>query len=353
VLLEAEGYRVQEGIVRVNVADGEIVAARFSLVPEPARVTVHSATPGAAVYDAAGNRLGAVGTAVEVPSLVAQQLVVRAARHQDKALDIRAGSLQPGGAYRHEVAMEEMRGPVAGRNARIADLGLDLIWVEAGSFRMGSASGGDNDERPVREVRITRGFWMGKTEVTQAQYESLTERNPSHFKGANLPVEMVSWNDAVRYCELLTERERRAGRLPEGYVYRLPTEAEWEYAARGGRQGRDTTYAGSNTIGDVAWHSGNSGIKTHPVGTKAANELGLHDMSGNVWEWVHDWYQNSYSGLSTTDPTGPGSGSSRVNRGGGWGSTATGCRVAARSINSPSGTRSNLGFRVVLAAPVQ
>jgi len=205
-------------------------------------------------------------------------------------------------------ALNGSLGPVEGENTRIDDLEMDLVWVEAGSFAMGTAVGfgrtiariletvtfgridlggyDDHDyERPVRTVEITNGFWMGKTEVTQAQYEALTGNNPSTFKGANLPVETVSWRDAVKYCELLTDRERRAGRLPEGYVYRLPTEAEWEYAARGGRQGRDTIYSGSDTVGEVAWYDGNSGRRTHPVGTKAANELGLHDSEGNeVWE---------------------------------------------------------------------
>jgi len=226
---------------------------------------------------------------------------------------------------------------------------MEFVEVKAGSFEMGSFDGRDN-EKPVRTVRITRDFWMGKHEVTQREYEQLTGNNPSHFKGDNLPVEMVSLVDAVRFCEELTRREREAGRLPQGYVYRLPTEAEWEYAARGGHRARATTYAGSDDINAVAWYTSNSGGKTHPVGTKAANELGLHDMSGNVWEWVHDWHLDSYDGLSTTDPKGPtsASGSGRVFRGGSWGNPATFCRVAIRFRCWPFDSDYLLGFRVVL-----
>ncbi len=237
----------------------------------------------------------------------------------------------------------------AGRDRHIEYLELDLLWVEEGSFNMGATSGADNGERVVREVRITRGFWMGKTEVTQAQYMALTGSNPSFFKQANRPVERVSWNDAVRFCALLTEFERRAGRLLEGYVYRLPTEAEWEYAARGGNFEREAIYAGSDDIKAVAWYERNSRHKTHPAGTKAANELGLHDMSGNVSEWVHDWYRGRYSLLATTDPTGPASGSNRVYRGGSWYDSAAFCRVTSRYGLDPTTQFGNLGFRLALA----
>ncbi len=237
------------------------------------------------------------------------------------------------------------------RDALAVDLGggvsMDLVRVEAGSFLMGSNDGRDN-ERPVREVRITREFWMGKCEVTQREYQQLTGNNPSHFKGDNLPVETVSWHDAVSFCALLTERERLAGRLPEGYVYRLPTEAEWEYAARGGRQGRETTYAGSDDVDEVAWYRINRRDRANPVGTKAANELGLHDMSGNVWEWVHDWYRASYRGLGTVDPVGPARGTNRVYRGGSFWESADYCRVALRVRGCPSFKFADIGFRVVL-----
>ena len=257
--------------------------------------------------------------------------------------------LSPGGMGEAgaQEAASAAHNPTAGN-----ELGMEFVEVKAGSFQMGSASGGDNNERPVRTVEITRDFWMGKFEVPQRQYQALMGSNPSRFKGDDLPVESVSWNDAVRFCQELTNRERAAGRLPQGLVYRLPTEAEWEYAARGGHLARETTYAGSDDLDSVAWYEGNSNSRTQRVGTKAPNGLGLHDMSGNVWEWVHDLYQGNYSGLSTTDPSGPSSGSARVFRGGSWTFSATDCRVACRSNWPQSLTYFDLGFRVVVAAPV-
>jgi formylglycine-generating enzyme required for sulfatase activity len=230
---------------------------------------------------------------------------------------------------------------------------MALLPVEAGSFQMGS-NDGDSDEKPVHTVLISKAFWLGKYEVTQAEYEKLIGQNPSCFKGANNPVEEVSWHDAVAFCQKLTERERAVGRVPEGYVYRLPTEAEWEYAARGGSKSRGYTYAGSNDIEAMAWYDKNSGNKTHPVGGKQANELGLHDMSGNVWEWCHDRYDSGYYGKSPgSDPRGPGSGSIRVFRGGSWGSGASGCRSADRGSSDPANADYYLGFRVVLAPQLQ
>jgi len=242
--------------------------------------------------------------------------------------------------------------PSASGQSRSVDLGggvsLELLPVDAGSFRMGS-NAGESDEKPMRTVRVTRDFWVGKTEVTQQQYQQLMGSNPSQFKGDDLPVETVSWDGAVKFCEELTKRESAANRLSSGYVYRLPTEAEWEYAARGGEKNRNTQYAGSHNLDSVAWHSGNSGGRTQLVGTKAANELGLHDMSGNVWEWCHDWYQDNYNGLAATDPSGPSSGSLRVFRGGSWDNSAANCRVANRNGDWPSDVVSFMGFRVVLA----
>ena len=247
---------------------------------------------------------------------------------------------------KHEA--EEIKDLTLGKPRTIPDLGMFLMPVAAGSFQMGSESGGA-DEKPVRTVRITEDFWMGKTEVTQAEYRKVTGKSPSNFKGDDLPVEAVGWNDAVAFCDELTRRERTAGLLPQGYVYRLPTEAEWEYAARGGSKSKDFTYVGGNDINAVGWFYGNSENKTHPVGQKAPNELGLYDMSGNVWEWCHDWY-GAYSTSSVSDPKGPGNGLYRVNRGGCWFFVSTFCRSVGRYRSEPSVTGSNLGFRVVLAA---
>ena len=245
-----------------------------------------------------------------------------------------------------------------------------MVLVPGGSFKMGNPdpSIAYDNEHPVHTVTLT-GFYMGNYEVTQAQYKAVMENNPSNFRGNNLPVERVTWYDAVEFCNKLSEREELqpvytiTGRSPkEGYPitsatvtanwnndgYRLPTEAEWEYAAKGGGDGSpgNHTYSGSNNVGEVAWYSGNSGSTTHAVGTKGPNGLGIYDMSGNVWEWCWDWY-GSYSSEVKTDPTGPSSGSNRVRRGGSWFDSAVYVRSADRALNG-SGTRGSIiGFRLV------
>ena len=231
----------------------------------------------------------------------------------------------------------------------------DFKYVEGGTFQMGSTSG-DSDEKPVHTVRVS-SFYMCDHEVTQKEYRDVMGTNPSKFSGDNLPVERVSWYNAVEYCNKLSIKE---GLTPyytinDDYTtcnfnangYRLPTEAEWEYAARGGKKSNGYTYAGSNSVGNVAWYYDNSGSQTHNVKTKAPNELGLYDMSGNVWEWCWDWYGN-YSSGSQTNPSGSSSDWSRVLRGGSWGFNSSCCRVADRFSKKPSGTGSEfVGFRVV------
>jgi len=258
-------------------------------------------------------------------------------------------------------------GPVSGKNWQIPALEMELAHVASGSFRMGS-NDGDSDEKPVHMVRISQGYWMSKHEVTNGlyqrflsdtSYDGSEEADGDYLRhhrewlkyastSAEYPIVCVSWHNAVAFCKWLTSTERRAGRLPEGYEYRLPTEAEWEYAARGGSNGRSTKYAGSNSIGEVAWYADNSSQKTHLVGQKQANELGLHDMSGNVWEWCLDW-KDDYSSGSQTDPVGLGTDSLRVFRGGSWNYIASFCRVAYRYGHTPTYTYSNIGFRVALA----
>jgi formylglycine-generating enzyme required for sulfatase activity len=243
-------------------------------------------------------------------------------------------------------------GMVLGQNLVVPDLGMEMVYIGPGSFQMGSKSGSDN-EKPVHTVCISRALWMAKCQVTQAQYQALMLSNPSHFRGATLPVEQVSWNDAAEFCRRLTDRQRQTGRLPAGYVYRLPTEAEWEYAARGGSKGRGFKYAGSNRLDEVAWHSLNSGGKTHAVAQNRPNELGLYDMSGNVWEWCHDWYgADFYAKGRSFDPTGPSSSSFRVLRGGSWDCLPGNCRVAVRGGSEPEQPLYRRGFRVVVAWPL-
>ncbi len=171
------------------------------------------------------------------------------------------------------------------------------------------------------------------------------------FVGNSHPVTCVSWNDAMAFCKWLTEKEHASGRLPTGYRYTLPTEAQWEFAARGGNKSKGYKYSGSDDLDKVGWYSDNSGKKTHEVGTKQPNELGLYDMSGNVWEWCSDWYDSDYyDGGSMTDPAGAGSGSGRVNRGGGWGYNARDCRSANRSYSTPASASYFLGFRLCLVS---
>ena len=219
----------------------------------------------------------------------------------------------------------------------------NMVYVSGGTFTMGGTSeqGSDaeSDEKPTHSVTLS-SYYICKYEVTQALWRAVMGSNPSNFKGDNLPVECVSWNDCQTFINRLNSYT--------GRNFRLPTEAEWEFAARGGNYSRHYKYSGSNYINDVAWYSDNSGDRTHPVGTKQANELGLYDMSGNVWEWCSDWY-GSYSSYSQTDPIGPNSGSDRVLRGGGWFDIASYCRSSDRSYNSPGDRDDGLGIRLVLS----
>jgi len=242
-------------------------------------------------------------------------------------------------------------GPSLGKNWAVPVLGMDLVYIAAGSFQMGSNDGAP-DETPIHSVTISKGYWMGKYELTQQQYRSIIGINPSSFPGDNRPVDTVNWNDSVLFCRALTEQEGQAGRLPEGYEYRLPTEAEWEYAARAGAHRGSTDYAGSAKIDEVAWYKENSGMQTQPVGQKPANALGLYDMSGNVYEWCLDW-KGAYQSESQTDPVGSSVGQRRVRRGGGWFGFASACRVTARHFYAPTVTGSFVGLRVALAPAIK
>lgn len=218
----------------------------------------------------------------------------------------------------------------------------NMVWVEGGTFRMGATSEQDGDaydnEKPVHSVTLCE-YYIGKTEVTQALWKAVMGSNPSEFKGDNLPVENVSWYDCQEFIRKLNSLT--------GQNFRLPTEAEWEFACRGGNNSLGYKYSGSDSIDNVAWYDGNSGDKTHPVATKSANELGIYDMSGNVEEWCCDWYGDYTSGAQT-NPKGPESGSGRVDRGGCWYSNAGGCRSSIRIIISPTIRINYLGLRLAL-----
>lgn len=257
--------------------------------------------------------------------------------------------------------------PVKGGEWVLPGLNTHYVYVAPGSFEMGSNEADSFDsEKPVHQVTISRGFWLGKYETTQNEYLLVMGSNPSYFSDdGRRPVEQVSWNDAVEFCRKLTEREQTAGRLPEGYEYRLPTEAEWEFAARGGAKSSGYKYSGGDNLDAVGWYYENSGssrqsdsawnsenlksnnCQTHPVGSKAANELGIYDMSGNVWEWCYDYY-GKYGSEARTDPVGSLAGPARVFRGGSWGSRALRCRAVNRFRTTSAATREG-GFRVALA----
>ena len=215
---------------------------------------------------------------------------------------------------------------------------MKIVFVKGGMFAMGDIWGdGESDEKPVHNVTVS-DFYIGKYEVTQAQWQEIMGSNPSYFdyNSDKHPVDNVSWEDVQEFITKLNQKT--------GKKYRLPTEAEWEYAARGGYNYK---YSGSDTLTDVAWYYDNSGQKTHPVGQKRPNKLGIYDMSGNVYEWCQDWY-GSYSSASQTNPTGPNSGSYRVLRGGSWNSSTENCRVSKRNSNPQSGRYYGGGFRLVL-----
>ena len=224
----------------------------------------------------------------------------------------------------------------------VGSVQFTMIPVAGGTFQMGSPYTDEDaweDEMPQHQVTLS-DFYMGETEVTQELWLEVMGSNPSAFTGENLPVENVSWEACQEFITKLNERT--------GKTFRFPTEAEWEYAARGGSKSHGYKYAGSDNADDVAWYNTNSGRQSHPVKTKAANELGLYDMSGNVWEWCSD-RPDVYSGTSQTNPTGASEGSARVCRGGGWYGEVLLCRVATRSWDEPSGFSSSLGLRLVLA----
>ncbi len=254
----------------------------------------------------------------------------------------------------------------------ISPQGITMLALTGGTFDMGctaaqQADGNcEADESPVHSVTLTKDFWVGETEVTQGQWQALMGNNPSDFGtcGTDCPVENVDWYGALAFANAVSLAEGLAEcytvngtsvsvNSPTGSIYdcdgyRLPTEAEWEYAARAGT---DLLYAGSNTVGDVAWYDGNNTYSTHPVATKQPNDWGLYDMSGNVYEWAWDWYDSSYYSVSpSADPEGPSSGTYRVSRGSYY-STSSGLRVADRSRFAPDYRGYRLGLRLARTVP--
>lgn len=233
----------------------------------------------------------------------------------------------------------------------VSGIKYNMVLVKAGTFMMGALEGDTmavNTEMPRHQVTLTQDYYIGGTEVTQELYEAVTGKNPSHFKGAKLPVDGVTYSEALDFCKALGDRT--------GHTFTLPTEAQWEYAARGGHKasGEPTLFAGSNDLDEVAWYWGNTQYvpdsgSTCPVATKRPNELGLYDMSGNVWEWCLDW-SAFYNATPAVDPMGPATGQYRVLKGGSWYNNPWRCRVSYRYNNYPEGDDyvHVIGFRVVM-----
>ena len=249
---------------------------------------------------------------------------------------------------------------------------IPLIYVGSGIFQMGS-NNGQNNEKPVHTVSLS-SFYIGKTEVTQAQWKAVMKNNPSDSKGDNHPVENVSWYDAIAFCNKLSMIEGRTpvysidgitdpdkwnlssnlngiiAKYESANGYRLPTEAEWEYAARGGVKSKNYRFSGSDNSGSVAWYDANSSYQVHDVSTKSANELGICDMTGNVYEWCWDGYTSNYNNKSETNPTGPTYSTYKVARGGSFVDNFDYCRVSFRTAIQSSEKRNNLGFRVACSS---
>jgi formylglycine-generating enzyme required for sulfatase activity len=253
--------------------------------------------------------------------------------------------------------MPELSFQLTGIRSELSDYSVpaNMLWIGGGTFRMGN-SDGEVDEQPVHSTHVS-GFFMGKAEVTQKEYETIIGNSPSTTKGENLPVTNVSWFDVVEYCNKLSTK---SGLTPAysgsndnitcnftANGYRLPTEAEWEYAARGGnRDMLSFAYAGGNTANVLGWHTGNSEQRAHEIAGKQPNSLGLYDMSGNVWEWCWDWY-GAYTSAEATDPKGATRGDNRIVRGGSWKSDTSKLRSTYRNTAPPVGSYDDVGFRVI------
>ena len=248
-----------------------------------------------------------------------------------------ASEVESVGVYGYGEGPDSQPGEV--QTVTVNGVSFRMITVEGGSFQMGSTDG-DDDEMPVHEVSLN-SFAIGQTEVTQELWQAVMESNPSNFTGNKRPVEKVSWNQCQTFISKLNQLT--------GKNFRLPTEAEWEYAARGGNKSKGFTYSGSNNIDDVAWYKSNSNNATHDVGTKAPNELGIYDMSGNVYEWCQDWYgENYYSKSVVNNPTGATSSNSRVLRGGSWADDSKDCRNTYRYDYAPTYDFFFIGLRLAL-----
>ncbi|NLE55556.1 MAG: formylglycine-generating enzyme family protein [Lentisphaerae bacterium] len=339
---------VREGKISISGNDGPGGNQRIgnTIYFDPTRMRIHNLTDQQVVVSV--KRLTPIGTAGHQPigydigglAGLSQREVWQRIAEEAKQKERKA----KWGSYRAQAA--EHNAVVAGEEV-VNTVGMRFRLIPAGTFRMGSEKG-VADEKPVHEVEITQPFYLGVTEVTQAQWEAVMGTNPSHFTGANRPVEIVSWEDAVAFCAKLSAKEA-------GVTYRLPTEAEWEYACRAGSSQEyswhwSDQFEGEVGIDDYAWYGENSSGETHEVGKLKPNRWGLYDMHGNVGEWCQDWY-DPYSQGKQIDPKGAAGGSNRVVRGGSWCLNAYNCHSAYRRGYWPSFRFYALGFRLVRMVP--
>ena len=319
---------------RVTVVEGKTVEVSATL-PQGREITISCATAGARIV-VDGTDMGASPFTGSL-SFGSHKVYATAGgkRTAERTVDVPngIGALQP-------LALAFFDN--VNKTFTVKGVKFTMVAVEGGTFTMGATSeqGSDaaGDEKPTHQVTLS-SYYIGKTEVTQALWKAVMGKNPSKFKGDNLPVENVSWDDCQEFIKKLNALT--------GKNFRLPTEAEWEYAARGGNKSRSYKYSGSNNIDDVAWYNKNSENRTHPVKTKQSNELGIYDMCGNVWEWCQDRY-GDYSSATQTNPKGATTGSNRVNRGGSSGSYGRYCRSSYRSYNTPGYSDKFLGLRLAL-----
>ncbi|MBE6231844.1 MAG: PEGA domain-containing protein [Bacteroidales bacterium] len=315
----------------VNVSEGQIAEVNATL-QSGAPVTFKSNAPDAQLY-VDGTLIGSANGTYDL-SVGSHDVICKAPGKKDLSKTINVS------ASDSDIIVDCRFG--APKTIIVNGVSFDMIMVEGGTFTMGATSeqGSDaeSDEKPAHQVTLS-DYYIGETEVTQALWKAVMGKNPSHFEGNSNPVENVSWNDCQKFIRKLNSLT--------GHTFRLPTEAEWEYAARGGKESKGYKYSGGNNINDVAWYSDNSSFEIHAVKTKSPNELGLYDMSGNVYEWCNDWH-GSYSSSSQTNPTGPASGAFRVLRGGSWYYLARLCRVSFRTSILPDYWSDYFGLRLVL-----
>lgn len=327
VVLRKDGYPIQSR--KVTITENNLSTLEIEL-PQGRKITISSDGQGDEVY-VDGLKLGVTPLEANLSFGTHKVELRRGTKTVSKQINVPT----TGGSNEIQLGFIKPRwaSNVTSKQKQVLEkLIKDMVRVEGGPFMMGATSeqgsDADNDEKPAHRVALS-SYYIGKYEVTQEQWKAVMGSNPSYFKGAKNPVEVVSWNDCQKFIKKLNQLT--------GLKFRLPTEAEWEYAARGGNKSKGYKYSGSNNLGDVAWYWNNSSSKTHEVGTKASNELGIYDMSGNVQEWCSDWYgYKYYSSSPSTNPTGPSLDTERVIRGGNWWDNANECRVSFRKDDNPS-----------------